>query len=56
MAIPFKRMGRKDPRKVDGVVKYQEVSVSGKCSNLSGEISIATESGDSGKQWMQEKR
>ena len=22
MAIPFKRMGRKDPRKVDGVVKY----------------------------------
>ena len=22
MAIPFKRIGRKDPRKVDGVVKY----------------------------------
>ena len=22
MAIPFKRMGRKDPRKADGVVKY----------------------------------
>ena len=22
MAIPFKRMGRKDPRKVDGVVKF----------------------------------
>lgn len=22
MAIPFKRMGRRDPRKVDGVVKY----------------------------------
>ena len=22
MAIPFKRMGRKDPRKIDGVLKY----------------------------------
>ena len=22
MAIPFKRVGRKDPRKIDGVLKY----------------------------------